>query len=326
MVDHEYCPCGSGLTYQNCCQPFHKGKKVLHCSDLLRARYSAYALGLVEYIINTTHPASPQYCENKDLWAKRLKEFSAHANFTKLEIFDIKEEKNLAMIMFATSMTYDGEDASFVEKSYFEKINDNWFYRSGQLFEGNSPTPITTNQMRLLPLTYYGNHLLKEKAKPVAEITPDVKKLINEMIETMDACDGLGLAAPQVHHSIRIFVFHEIIEHGKDSQEIGPVKICINPKISYFSAEKWTTSEGCLSIPTIHANVERSREIEIEYLNLNGKVIKEKLLGWTARVAQHEYDHLDGVLFVDRLSEEEEKKIGSNLKNLAKRLHDGTEL
>jgi peptide deformylase len=320
------CPCQSGEQYKKCCQPFHLGKKPDTALQLMRSRFSAYALCMPDYIIHTTHPASPQFCHDTKEWVRKISEFSTHTEFKGLEVLSSQESGSFATVTFIAHLVQDGKDVSFTEKSYFEKVKDQWLYRSGQLSQGKAPNLMAAGQLRLLPLAYYGHPILRKKADPVLKITDDVRKLVEEMIETMDACDGIGLAAPQVHHSIKLFIIRKPIETGDGRVEFGEVKVFINPKVSMPSSETWIESEGCLSIPTIHGDVERPKEITIEYSDLDGNLIKERVSGWQARVIMHENDHINGVLFIDHLSEEEKKNIEPLLQNLRNRIHDGTEL
>ncbi|HAB98352.1 MAG TPA: peptide deformylase [Parachlamydiales bacterium] len=178
----------------------------------------------------------------------------------------------------------------------------------------------------MLPLAYYGDVVLREKAEPISEITHELKKLVEEMIETMDACEGIGLAAPQVHHSIRLFVMRKPLETESDRVELGEVKVFINPKLSEFSEETWEAPEGCLSIPTLRASVKRPKEITVEYMSLDGKIYKERYAGWEAKVILHENDHLEGILFIDRLDPKQQERLKPFLQNLEKRVHDGRAL
>ena len=321
-----HCPCCSGDTYENCCEPFHKGNLPENALQLMRSRYTAYVLDIPEYIIRTTHPASPQYSENKFSWKRSISQFSRSSTFIKLEILDFKEQATLAVVTFTAHIKQEDRDGTFTEKSYFEKIHDQWLYRSGQLTEGHAPNLVTTGQLRLLPLAYYGDPILRKKADPITNISEDIKKLVKEMIETMDGCNGIGLAAPQVHHSIRLFIIRAPIETENDKFELGEVKVFINPKISSPSVETWKALEGCLSIPTIHADVERSKEITVEFTDLEGNVNTQQFSGWEAKVILHENDHINGVLFIDHLDKEERSKLDPFLQNLKKRIHDGTEL
>ncbi|MBI5346550.1 MAG: peptide deformylase [Chlamydiae bacterium] len=327
MTDHEnLCPCCSKKKYEICCKPFHEGALPENALLLMRSRYSAYVLNIPDYIVATTHPASPEYSDNKFNWKRSLSKFSRSSTFHKLEILDFKENNNLATVTFTVYLSQDNHDATFTERSYFEKIKGRWLYRGGQLAAGHAPNLVTNGQLRLLPLAYYGDSILRKKADPVAEITNDIRKLVEEMIETMDASDGIGLAAVQIHHSIRLFVIRTPIETGEDKFEPGEIEVFINPILSLPSKETWKASEGCLSIPSLRSLVERPKEITVEYTSLNGNVIKKRVSGWQARVIMHENDHLDGVLFTDRLDQEELLKSASFLQSLEKRMHDGRAL
>jgi peptide deformylase len=314
------CPCGSGLHYTLCCQRLHKGGVAQNALELMRSRFSAYVLNIPNYIIKTTHPASPQYDDDIAEWRREISDFSKTSHFDKLEILDFKENGIIATVTFIAHMRRKETDATCTEKSYFEKANGVWFYRSGKLSQGYAPNLITTDQMRLLPLAYYGNSVLRNKALPIQEITEDLKKLIEEMKETMDACNGLGLAAPQVHHSIQLFLIRAPIEMLNGDLEPGELQIFINPSLSDPSEDTWTVSEGCLSIPTIYCDVERPKEITVEYTNLENKSIKKRVSGWEARAIMHEYDHLQGIFFIDHVEKEERQEITSHLNNLEKRI------
>jgi peptide deformylase len=320
------CPCGSGKHYQDCCQPFHAGQVPPDALTLMRSRYAAYALNLPDYIIKTTHPASPQYSDDYSRWAKKLSSFSQHCKFEKLEVLDFKEQRDVATVTFVAHLSQNGQDATFTEKSYFDKVNGKWMYRIGQLAEGRVPNLITTGQIKILPLAYYGNPILRKKGDPILEISEEIETLVDDMIETMDGCDGIGLAAPQVHQSIQLFIIREPTENESGEIVWGDVKVFINPVLSAFSEDKWISSEGCLSIPSIHLDVERSKEVTVDYTNLDGERVQERCSGMKARVIMHEYDHLQGVLFIDHLSAAEKEKIDPFLKRLHHRIHDGTEL
>lgn len=320
------CPCGSKKEYDQCCKIFHDGHRPENALLLMRSRYSAYVLDLPDYIIETTHPASPQYTDNKFTWKRRISQFSRNFSFDRLEVLDFKERNTLATVVFTAHISQNNQDASFTEKSYFEKINGRWLYRAGQIVQGHAPNMVTTSQLRLLPLAYYGDPILRKVADPIAEITDDTRKLVEEMIETMDACNGVGLAAPQVHHSIKLFVIHVPIETENDNYELGDVKVFINPKLSLPSQETWKAPEACLSIPTIRAEVERPKEITIEYTTLDGNTITERFSGWAAKVIMHENDHIDGILFIDRLAPSEQSKLLPILQNLEKRIHESRAL
>lgn len=318
------CPCGSGLSYKMCCQRFHNGALADNALTLMRSRYAAYTLNLPSYIIKTTHPASSQYCDDHKEWAQKISHFSKDFVFHRLEVLSFKENERIAVVTFVAHLTQNGQDATFTERSYFEKIRGRWLYRSGQLSEGHVPNLATTSQLKVLPLAYYDEPILRKKADPIAVITEDIRKLVEAMEETMDACNGIGLAAPQVHHSIRLFIIREPLNEtmDKDKVEWGGVKVFINPKISLPSTKTWSESEGCLSIPNLYADVERPYEVTVEYTNMEGSVVKQRFSGWAARVILHENDHVEGVLFIDRLDKQEVKKLAPFLEILKKRIHN----
>jgi peptide deformylase len=320
------CPCGTGKTYAHCCQPLHQGQWPKTALELMRSRYAAYALGLPDYIICTTHPGSPQFHPDLVLWSQKISEFCAHTEFQRLEILDFQEKDRVATVTFVAHLKQNQQDLSFTERSYFEKIKDKWMYRSGQLAEGHAPNLMTSGQLRLLPLAYYGHAVLRKVADPIEAITDDLRTLVAEMMETMDACDGIGIAAPQVHHSIKLFLIRQPVESENGKVEFQEVKVFINPEISLPSSETWKSSEACLSIPSLHADVERPKEVLVEYTDLQGTRVKKRVSGWEARVILHENDHLNGVLFIDHLAPEERQRLEPFLKSLENRIHNGTEM
>jgi len=319
------CHCTSGKLYSQCCKKFHDGSIPESATLLMRSRYAAYALGKADYIIQTTHPGSPQFESDQKKWAESILAFSQHTQFKQLEVLGSQENGSFASVTFVAHLVQQKKDVSFTEKSYFEKRQGKWFYRSGHLVEGRAPHLLTIHPPRLLPLAYYGDPILRKMGARVDEITDDLKTLVQEMIETMDACDGMGLAAPQVYHSIQLFVIRRPIEN-QGKVELGEIKVFINPKLSSPSETTWKAPEGCLSIPTIHAEVVRPQEITIEYTNLEGKRLTERASGWHARVIMHENDHLQGALFIDHLDPNEKKRLEPFLSHLQNRIHDGTEL
>lgn len=140
--------------------------------------------------------------------------------------------------------------------------------------------------------------VLRRKARKVADFGTELQTLINDMIETMRAAPGVGLAAPQVDVSWRVIV----IEYGDDEDENVPPKlyVVVNPEITRHSKDAEVGTEGCLSIPEIAGEVERPLSVVVKGYNRHGQPLKIKAQGWLARIFQHEVDHLDGVLFVDR--------------------------
>ena len=137
----------------------------------------------------------------------------------------------------------------------------------------------------------FPNPILRQKSKEVKDITQDVKELIEDMVETMKESQGVGLAAPQVGVLKRIIIVK--------TQE-GP-QAFVNPKIIKKSKEKETEEEGCLSLLGIRLDIKRAKEVEVEALDKEGREIKIKVQDLTARIIQHEIDHLDGILFIDRI-------------------------
>lgn len=151
--------------------------------------------------------------------------------------------------------------------------------------------------MSVLPIRIMGDPVLREKARPVKEFSPALKRLAADMLETMYESQGVGLAAPQVGISERLFVF--------DDGETGPMAI-VNPEL-YDPDGIQDGEEGCLSIPGIYFNVERANRIRVRGYDLDGNPLDLDGEGLLARILQHETDHVDGILFVDRLSDEDRK-------------------
>lgn len=169
------------------------------------------------------------------------------------------------------------------------------------------------------PLVYYGNPLLRKKSVKVEKINDEIKTLVKDMIETMDANNGVGLAAIQVGEPWRVIVIRPEIENESGKIMLGEPEVYINPVLSNPSSETNIFSEGCLSIPGIHREVERPKSIHVEAMDLEGNKISEDFEGFKAVEIMHENDHLNGVLFVDRLSKENRKKIEPYLKEIKKK-------
>lgn len=157
----------------------------------------------------------------------------------------------------------------------------------------------------------YGETVLKEIAKEVtlSEINDELRTFLGDMVETMYATDGIGLAAPQVGLSKRIFV----CDNGE-----GVIRKVINPIIEPLTEETQSYEEGCLSVPGIFKKVERPKKIHIKYLNEKAEEVEEDVEGFLAIVMQHEYDHLNGVLFVERISPMAKRMIAKKLNSLKK--------
>ena len=160
--------------------------------------------------------------------------------------------------------------------------------------------------MSILKVARMGHPVLRARANAVdpADIaSPRIQRLIDDMFETMNEYNGVGLAAPQVHESLRLFVAG-FPSKGKDREEDGshvPMMVLINPEITPVGAVTEDDWEGCLSIPEVRGRVTRAREIEVKAYDRRGRRITVAARGFTARVIQHETDHLDGVLFLDRM-------------------------
>ncbi|MFC1629646.1 peptide deformylase [Patescibacteria group bacterium] len=160
--------------------------------------------------------------------------------------------------------------------------------------------------MPVLKIKKYPDPILRKKAKEVSKITKEVKDLSWDMIETMEANDGAGLAAPQVGRSKRIIAVNT---------KTGP-EIFINPVILNKSRAKDVVEEGCLSVPEIRLEMKRAKEVEIRALGVNSKETRMKAKGLTARIIQHEIDHLDGHLIIDKVNPLQKWLIKRRLKKL----------
>ncbi|MDR3261162.1 MAG: peptide deformylase [Tannerella sp.] len=154
----------------------------------------------------------------------------------------------------------------------------------------------------ILPIYTYGQPVLREKAEPVDESYPDLKQLIDSMFETMYHAEGVGLAAPQVGHAIRLLVI-DADAIGDDYVECKNFKrVMINPEIIEKSEETIALEEGCLSFPGIHEKVTRAAKVRVKYRDEHGAPRDETFEGFAARVVQHECEHLDGQVFIDSIS------------------------
>lgn len=178
-----------------------------------------------------------------------------------------------------------------------------------------------------LSLAYYGDAILRKKAAQIEMINDEIRELVENMIDTMIATKGIGLAAPQVNHSLALFIAC-FIDSDTDSdmdddsdQEIerSKIKVFINPKIDNYSQKMTKYSEGCLSIPRLYKDIERPFKVTITALDLEGNVFTEEFDDFNAHIVLHENDHLNGVLFIDRLSIKERKLIEPHLREIKKK-------
>ncbi len=152
--------------------------------------------------------------------------------------------------------------------------------------------------MPLLDIVTIPEQVLRKKARKVTDFGPDLQGLIDDMVETMRQAPGVGLAAPQVNVQSRVIV----VEFGDEEDEEAPKKLytLVNPEIVRSSLESELGLEGCLSIPDFVGEVERASAVTIKGQNRRGQPVRIKADGWLARIFQHEIDHLDGILFIDR--------------------------
>ena len=177
----------------------------------------------------------------------------------------------------------------------------------------------------VLPIVAYGDPVLRKKAKDVPQDYAKLKELIENMWETMYGAYGVGLAAPQVGLPLRMFMIDtspfaedDDLPDEEREQLKGLKKLFINPVITEETGDEWAFGEGCLSIPDIREDVFRKPEISIEYYDEDFNKHVEKYDGLAARVIQHEYDHIEGILFTDKLSSLKKRLIKGKLKNISK--------
>ncbi|MCL1934459.1 MAG: peptide deformylase [Candidatus Azobacteroides sp.] len=170
----------------------------------------------------------------------------------------------------------------------------------------------------ILPIYLYGQPILRKKTKDISPDYPDLKILLDNMFETMYKADGVGLAAPQIGREDRILVI-DLSPYAKDDPSfMGYKKVFINARIIERDGEEANVEEGCLSVPGIHENVPRKNRIRIQYLDENLHPRDEVYEGFRARVIQHEYDHLEGIVFVDHLLGIRKQMIRSKLNKIIK--------
>ena len=177
----------------------------------------------------------------------------------------------------------------------------------------------------ILPIVAYGDPILKKECEEIDENYPNLKQLISDMFETMYKAKGVGLAAPQIGKNIRLFIvdgspFAEDEEDEEDPRAEGIEnfkKVFINPIIEEENGNDWPFQEGCLSIPKIRENVSRKPDITVSFYDENWELKEESYSGYAARIFQHEYDHIEGILFTDYLSPLKRKLIQKKLNNIS---------
>ncbi len=177
----------------------------------------------------------------------------------------------------------------------------------------------------VLPIVAYGDPVLKKRGADIEEITPEIKELIANMFETMNNASGVGLAAPQVGESKRLFIVDaspfaddDELEEDEKARLLKFKKVFINPTIYEEDGEEWAFEEGCLSIPDIREDVTRKPLIRIRYRNEEFEEVDEEVDGLAARVIQHEYDHIEGILFTDHLNPFKKRRLKKKLMAIAK--------
>ncbi|MBJ2175777.1 peptide deformylase [Aureibaculum sp. A20] len=177
----------------------------------------------------------------------------------------------------------------------------------------------------VLPIVAYGDPVLRKVGTEIDKEYPDLKELIENMKATMKNARGVGLAAPQIGKAIRLFIvdtspFAEDDDLSIEEQDFLKSfnKVFINAKITSEEGNEWAFSEGCLSIPNINEDVFRNEKLTIEYFDEKFKKHTEQLDGLAARVVQHEYDHIEGILFTDKLSSLKKRLLKKKLNNISK--------
>lgn len=170
-----------------------------------------------------------------------------------------------------------------------------------------------------LDLLYYGNPLLRKRSAPIKDINEDIRSLVREMEKALFFYKGIGISAPQVGYSLRIFI--SIVE-GDDSDGnpiCGKPRVYINPVLSSPDPVSDMRLEGCLSIPGIYAKVKRPVCIFVEAFDVDGSRFQEEAVGWKARCIMHENDHINGILFIDRVDKKRKKAMAKDLQEIKRR-------
>lgn len=169
-----------------------------------------------------------------------------------------------------------------------------------------------------LPIYLYGHPVLRKKSVDIGPDYPNLKELISDMFDTMYKAEGVGLAAPQIGKNINLVVI-DASPLAKDDPTLKDFKrTFINPKITFNTENKITIEEGCLSIPDIHENVSRPTDLTVDYLNENFEPVSERFTDYQAVVMQHEFDHLQGIMFVDKISPLRRRMLQNRLNSISK--------
>lgn len=169
------------------------------------------------------------------------------------------------------------------------------------------------------PIYMYGSTVLRKRARDIPRDFKDLKELVEDMYETMKVAEGVGLAAPQIGKSIRLFVVDATSVDEEDEEYVGDFrKAFVNPRIIEEDGNEWDFNEGCLSIPQIREDVNRKEKVRIQYYDTDWNFYDEVYDGIPARIIQHEYDHLEGVLFVDKLNPLRRRLLNGKLNAISK--------
>ncbi len=177
----------------------------------------------------------------------------------------------------------------------------------------------------LLPIAKYGNPVLRRKGAPIAELTPDLRRLIDDMLETMKAAAGVGLAAQQVGHALQLAVIDVRDAQDRpsamaiDGQTVDPAlhmpMVLVNPVLTLLG-DYALGPEGCLSFPDVYADIPRPEAVEVQATNEKGESLRFRAGGLLSRAIQHEYDHLQGILFIDRMDADTRRQLRAELESM----------
>jgi len=170
----------------------------------------------------------------------------------------------------------------------------------------------------ILPIYAFGQPVLRKRSLPITSDYPELAILIDDMYHTMYSAKGVGLAAPQVGKDIRLFVLDTTQLDKKGEKADGIKRVFINAQLLDESGDPWLYEEGCLSIPDIHVEIERNPTIRIKYLDTEWNEHTEAFDDVNARVIQHEYDHIEGILFIDRMKPLKRRMINRKLEKIRK--------
>ena len=172
----------------------------------------------------------------------------------------------------------------------------------------------------ILPIVAFGSPVLRKKCVDISPDYPELEILLENMKETMYEAHGVGLAAPQINKAIRLFLIDTtpFVNDEEETEEVIVKRVFINARMLEEVGEQWDFNEGCLSIPDIREDISRKPSISIEYFDENFEMHRETYDGLTARVIQHEYDHIEGILFTDKISALRKRMIKGKLMDIIK--------